>query len=70
MIVQWHSFGSNKVKQVSTAGGCFERFWRKLLLEIPMSHFNGTAVASPSYGGESLWPLLLTWFNFNPSMDK
>ena len=19
---------------------------------------------------EKLWPLLLTWFNFNPSMDK
>ena len=19
---------------------------------------------------EHLWPLLLTWFNFNPSMDK
>ena len=19
---------------------------------------------------DSLWPLLLTWFNFNPSMDK
>ena len=19
---------------------------------------------------EQLWPLLLTWFNFNPSMDK
>ena len=20
--------------------------------------------------GKLLWPLLLTWFNFNPSMDK
>ena len=20
--------------------------------------------------GNDLWPLLLTWFNFNPSMDK
>ena len=28
----------------------------------------------PSRGGDisvtDLWPLLLTWFNFNPSMDK
>ena len=22
------------------------------------------------YAGQYLWPLLLTWFNFNPSMDK
>ena len=21
-------------------------------------------------GGNDKWPLLLTWFNFNPSMDK
>ena len=25
---------------------------------------------SPSKRPDQLWPLLLTWFNFNPSMDK
>ena len=27
-------------------------------------------IASDIIPADGLWPLLLTWFNFNPSMDK
>ena len=37
-------------------------WWKKLLASIQR--------ISQMVLGKQLWPLLLTWFNFNPSMDK
>ena len=30
----------------------------------------GSVSFASSMFGSELWPLLLTWFNFNPTMDK
>ena len=43
------------------------------LVKQPLKFWNGWATTSYIKNGlyyVSLWPLLLTWFNFNPSMDK
>ena len=65
---------------------CFDKFWTKTSLELaniynsrPCQAFLDISaitlkVISRELVGYSewyhLWPLLLTWFNFNPSMDK
>ena len=36
----------------------------------PLHCRQGKSVDYPHAREEQLWPLLLTWFNFNPSMDK
>ena len=46
------------------------------IFEMDTSRITVFAAASDATGGfikkskECLWPLLLTWFNFNPGMDK
>ena len=35
-----------------------------------LSHIDGLVQACSNSIANALWPLLLTWFNFNPSMDK
>ena len=37
---------------------------------IPIRYVKREIDHSKPWFTEGLWPLLLTWFNFNPSMDK
>ena len=52
-----------------------QRSWHLIVISnhICTGHLKITRVTQPStMNGQSgdQWPLLLTWFNFNPSMDK
>ena len=41
----------------------------KIIIALVTPYVDMNRVDIGSYNG-LLWPLLLTWFNFNPSMDK
>ena len=64
--VQWYSSEDNFTSNVSAINQ-----WNKLgnyLYKIPLKSPRGQWVNPKELG--HLWPLLLTWINFYPSMDK